>query len=436
MADTIDRYSNKTTNYRTASWWIILSPVKLKEHFVDFNLQNVVTLTCKDDHLVHSSSISKGHITLIDCLNHGDVSIKSPQQSNCSVDSLFPNIKYRYNKRRLVIGTVASRLLQTNVGERNQTMYTGLVEELTRLLAHHLNFTYTFKQPAVGQYGDRSNGGEWNGLVGQLHRQEVDIVITDLVITEEREQVIDFILPPFLASSWAALYKKGIDTDAKWIKIFRPFQSSIYLIILFTIVPVAMLLCVLTVHSNDLIRDERPRDHLKLQDLVLRLLNIIISLLGMLFIRGDGMLTKKVPVRILLVFFWIVPIVLAGIYVGNLTASLTDSKVKKPFNNLEELVGLTDWKWGIRGFGLYKKVMKESKNTMIKRLWNGLVEFNETDPSTFDLDINVHINKILKPGEQYVYIGADSKYQLLNQKDCNLDIIDHLYSYLPMAIAV
>ncbi|XP_055958856.1 glutamate receptor U1-like, partial [Patella vulgata] len=58
---------------------------------------------------------------------------------------------------------------------------------------------------ADGNYGGQNEVGEWQGLVGQLTRQEVDIVIADLSLTKERSRVIDFILPPFHTTNLAAL---------------------------------------------------------------------------------------------------------------------------------------------------------------------------------------------------------------------------------------
>ncbi|KAK6172970.1 hypothetical protein SNE40_016516 [Patella caerulea] len=428
MADTFDEYSNKTTNYETNSRWIILSPVK---DLFDFHLRNVLILSCHGNHGVYLSSVAERRSpTRINCSSQDDTCMNSPEPPNTSDSLLFPNIKYKFNRRHLIIGTVVSKFLQINVNEKNETVYTGLTVELAELLADSLNCTFTFELPVDSDYGSKKENGDWTGMVGQLYRKEVDIVIADLVTTEDRTTVVDFIFPPFFVGSWGALYRTGIDMGVKWIKIFRPFQGYVYLTMLAATVLVAMGIYVLAVYCNGSPRGEG------MGDIMFRMLNIIISVFGVLFVRGDGMETKQMSVRVLLVSFSMFSVVLAGIYVGNLTASLTDIKFKRPFNNLEELVELTDWKWGIRGFDLYKTVMKQSKNPMIKRLWTGLVEFNKTDPSTFEMDMDFHIKKVLKPGEKYVFITADSKYELSKRHICNLKIIDEIYSNLPIAIAV
>ncbi|KAK6186485.1 hypothetical protein SNE40_008515 [Patella caerulea] len=129
-------------------------------------------------------------------------------------------------------------------------------------------------------------------------------------------------------------------------------------------------------------------------------------------------------------------VVLTGVYMGNLTAALTDTKYHKPFNSLEELVQLPDWKWGIRGYSLAKKILRNSKNNIMMKIWKGLQQFNKTDPSIFDTDINVHVNRILTEGEKYVYFGFGAESQILNRNDCALQIVDSILSNFQTAIAV
>ncbi|KAK6172629.1 hypothetical protein SNE40_016245 [Patella caerulea] len=431
MADKFDGYSNKTTNYKSASEWVILSYGNLD--LVHLHLQNVIILFCRGSRFVYPTSLVDGRLIPINCLNYEDIRIHPWQNSTCSVKCLFPNIQHRHGKHHLVIGTIVSPVpsfLQHHVDDKNRTVYTGILVELTEQLAKLLNFTFTFKLVVDG-YGGQNEAGEWQGLVGQLTRQEVDMVIADLSLTTERSRVIDYILPPFHKTNLAALCKKGIDTEGDWMKIFRPFQGCIYLTILATIFFVAILFYLLTAYCIRLPGDEEVS-----KDMVLPLLHILIWLFGILCARGDGLGTKNMPIRILVVSFSMFCLILSGVYVGNLTASLTTIKYTKPFNNLDELVELPEWRWGMPYFELYEQIMNTSRDPILQKIWKGLVEFNKTDPSTFIMDANVHIDKLLTSGEKYVYIGPDSKYRMLNRNDCNVEIIDSIYSYFPSAIAV
>ena len=41
-----------------------------------------------------------------------------------------------------------------------------------------------------GYYGSTTQDGTWNGIIGELHRQKIDLSIVDLSVTSERMQVI------------------------------------------------------------------------------------------------------------------------------------------------------------------------------------------------------------------------------------------------------
>ena len=41
-----------------------------------------------------------------------------------------------------------------------------------------------------GYYGSTTQDGTWNGVIGELHRQTIDLSIVDLSVTSERMQVI------------------------------------------------------------------------------------------------------------------------------------------------------------------------------------------------------------------------------------------------------
>lgn len=55
-----------------------------------------------------------------------------------------------------------------------------------------LGFDYELHFPKDGEYGRLMSNGSWTGLVGMLHRNEVDLVCSGLMMTERRARVVDF----------------------------------------------------------------------------------------------------------------------------------------------------------------------------------------------------------------------------------------------------
>ncbi|KAK6186486.1 hypothetical protein SNE40_008516 [Patella caerulea] len=151
------------------------------------------------------------------------------------------------------------------------------------MLAKHLNFTFTFVQPSDGKYGGKSSDGKWQGLVGLLDREEVDMVIADFSITKERSKVVDFILPPFTRNTWSALSNRGIQRESNWSKIFRPFNAYVYIAILATVTVVAILFLLVQTNST-----EANCSHcLRPWNCVFSILSNALVLISFLTSRGD-----------------------------------------------------------------------------------------------------------------------------------------------------
>ncbi|XP_042883137.1 glutamate receptor 2-like [Penaeus japonicus] len=70
---------------------------------------------------------------------------------------------------------------------------TGHMADLWNEIQFRSNFTYTCRTPADGQWGaPKSEPGVWSGMVGELKRNEGDVVIGPLDHTKLRSTVVDF----------------------------------------------------------------------------------------------------------------------------------------------------------------------------------------------------------------------------------------------------
>ena len=62
-----------------------------------------------------------------------------------------------------------------------------------------LNLTFTMTKPQSGLWGQMDNRTMlWDGLMGDLMRNKVDMVITSLAQTEARDRVVDFSVPVYV----------------------------------------------------------------------------------------------------------------------------------------------------------------------------------------------------------------------------------------------
>ncbi|XP_043230831.1 uncharacterized protein LOC122386085 [Amphibalanus amphitrite] len=68
----------------------------------------------------------------------------------------------------------------------------GYVGTAWKILADILRFNYTTRLSVDGQWGSQLGNGSWNGVIGMLERQEVDVGVTTLISTAPRRRVISF----------------------------------------------------------------------------------------------------------------------------------------------------------------------------------------------------------------------------------------------------
>ncbi|KAL5010541.1 hypothetical protein ScPMuIL_012846 [Solemya velum] len=109
---------------------------------------------------------------------------------------LFPNIAYGLNRKELIVTTHLWRPFVMSDVVNGTTMYYGLCIDLLNELAEHYNFTYRIVEPMDGEWG-RLVGSNWTGMVGQLVKHEVDMMMAPVSMQSERERVIDFVRVPF-----------------------------------------------------------------------------------------------------------------------------------------------------------------------------------------------------------------------------------------------
>lgn len=72
--------------------------------------------------------------------------------------------------------------------------YEGYGVELIEKLAELLEFNFEFRIQEDGKYGENKTG-EWDGMLGELNKDNADLAVTDLTMTAEREAAFDFTSP-------------------------------------------------------------------------------------------------------------------------------------------------------------------------------------------------------------------------------------------------
>ncbi|KAI1285945.1 Glutamate receptor 3 [Halotydeus destructor] len=121
--------------------------------------------------------------------------------------------------------------------------YEGYCKDLADLISDHLKINYVLKLVNDSKYGaiDSTSPSGWNGMVGELIRQEADIAIAPLTITSARERVIDF-TKPFMSVGISIMIKKPVKKNPGIFAFMNPLSQEIWMCIILSYMGVSVVM--------------------------------------------------------------------------------------------------------------------------------------------------------------------------------------------------
>ncbi|KAK3853995.1 hypothetical protein Pcinc_039494 [Petrolisthes cinctipes] len=102
----------------------------------------------------------------------------------------------------------------------------GPMANLLTLLAKAINFRYTLVRPPDGAWGIPTEGGDWNGMIGMVKRNEADLALGPFGLTYSRSRVVDFSSPILIDYYRILVRRPRPETDP--IGFLRPFTWEVW----------------------------------------------------------------------------------------------------------------------------------------------------------------------------------------------------------------
>ncbi|XP_069104060.1 uncharacterized protein [Argopecten irradians] len=328
---------------------------------------------------------------------------------------VFPNVNFHFNGREFLTTTNWWPPFMDRYEVNGTRVYFGFCQDMLDELASQLNFTYVMTEPADKEWGFMLDNGSWTGMIGELQREEVDMMIAPASIQAGREMVMDFTHPYYFDTS-TILMKRPDPNKTKWRTLIEPFADIVHMCIWITLSLAALVLAVLE-KINPFYRHQevQEEDHQTYQ-------NAFWYMFGALLTQGGDRLPESQTGRTLISFWWLFSIIMVATYSGNLIAFLTVAKDRLPFNSVAELVAQSEYSWGTLGGTYFITMFKDSTLPVYLKVWDGVVKANASDPRALSPDPAIHIQKILK--EDYVYFGDKVVMDMRRVNDCRLTTVD------------
>ncbi|XP_011497652.1 PREDICTED: LOW QUALITY PROTEIN: probable glutamate receptor [Ceratosolen solmsi marchali] len=99
----------------------------------------------------------------------------------------------------------------------------GFFGTVIQILQKNLNCTVTYAE--CDSWGYVLPNGSWTGIVGMLVRKEIDLAATELLMTSDRLEAIEFTTPVF-STKCRTFIKRPYFTAIKWTAYSDPFYSG------------------------------------------------------------------------------------------------------------------------------------------------------------------------------------------------------------------
>ncbi len=289
----------------------------------------------------------------------------------------------------------------------SKVTYSGVYMELLQYTAEVMNFTYTLREPADGQWGNKVNG-TWAGLVGMIAHNESDLIMAPLANTAPRHEVMNFVDHSLILYSDTILVKMPLP-DNKDI-LHRPFRVTTWLLIVSCFFALSMFNCLLVRLNKSEMGENHSTSYAHAIWFCTRIF-LMQSYTDLDIKLGQGS-------RLVTAGSWYFVVIVTSIYSGNLVAFLAAPKVDLPFHNLEELVDQTDYKFGYLRGTAQEHMLRESSLVVFKTMWNKIENFKKTDPTVTSFDHRELMHKVRS--EKFAYILDTLSAATEIAQDCSL----------------
>jgi glutamate receptor, ionotropic, invertebrate len=112
--------------------------------------------------------------------------------------------------------------------------FDGFCFEIVNLLAEVFSFTYTVQIPSDNTYGSQGVDGSWNGMIGMILADQVDMGAGPFTVTEARQEVVDFTMA-YYEETTAILTPPPME-DTKILACTKPFQVEVWIALLMVMI--------------------------------------------------------------------------------------------------------------------------------------------------------------------------------------------------------
>lgn len=254
----------------------------------------------------------------------------------------------------VVPSTIFFEINNSSIGHQPRIL--GVESEMLNILSKTLNFEYDLVIAEDKEWGQEGPDGNWTGLIGKVTRGDVDMAISNIVMTRHRAEAADFSTFYTLEES-TFIIGKHQHTGRESLAYLYPFEFPVWLCIFITL---AIFTCLFYRFSNN---------KSTLGQIILRLFS---SLLRQPFKMSFSSNKEKLLVLTWLFFALVVSLCYSATLLSFLTIPLQPPVVQN-FVELSKAVEKGTHKCYLWSNGSTIQFLTESKEDHLRSIGNAIV---------------------------------------------------------------
>ncbi|XP_076049357.1 uncharacterized protein LOC143030037 [Oratosquilla oratoria] len=225
-------------------------------------------------------------------------------------------------------------------------------------ISRTLNFTFEYRMPSDGEWGQSTPSGNWTGTVGTLQHHLADFSCI-LAWMESRYAVVEY--SRIYSTEPLVMIMSKPKALPQWQALVRPFEAETWVAILVTVGVVGLVLWTLQRGWSWV----SGRKVVKLDTAVLQVWAILLE-------DPPTSQPSNVSGQMIIGWWWVYCMLVTIVYKSALTAHLTIPGKSPTIDSLEQLLEQDHWTWGFEPtYGSGWQYFKTSTNPTIKSIFEG-----------------------------------------------------------------
>ncbi|CAH1103684.1 unnamed protein product [Psylliodes chrysocephalus] len=311
--------------------------------------------------------------------------------------------------------------------------YEGFCLDLIAQIAKIVGFEFEIQLTEGGSYGFYDEiEDKWTGLIGDVLEKKAHLAISDITITQEREEVVDFSLP-FMELGISLLHSKPDFGDTQYFVFLSRFSKSLWTTILYSYIAISVCLYIVLRLSPDDWERRHPCDELD-DTLVNRwdLKNSLLLTLRALTMQGSDAVPKGKSARLAISMWWLFCLILTSYYIANTANVANLSNLESPLQGVDDLTSQTQIKYGMLKGGSTEDFFRNSNTTTYAKLWH----YIEHTPAVFTKTTQDGVDRVLESNGQYAFFMESTTLEYALERNCNLRQVGGLLDTKSYGIAM